>query len=859
MTRAAARRSKLVRHPAAHTPAPPAPQAVPSTPIARAAAPEVTGSRDSQARAGGGTALTWAAQHLSWLTLARQLVLPGILVLALVLRLVYLFTVAPPFIGPDSRTYDQLAKHLLYNQVFSYSGLRYGSSPSVNVTEISDPESTTYYMPGYPLFLASLYALARPYPQSPFRLVRVVQAVLAVGAVYLVYLLARQLGYQTAGLVAAAIAALYPPFITSPANIMTEPLTLPVLLLAVHLTLRSLDQPTWHRILWAGILWGAVAMIRITFLPIPFFLGGALLGSRMLSHRAWARFLGIFTAGMLILVGPWVLRNLVVFGRLELTSGAGPVLNAASHYRFEDWILERSERRGAPADEAQGGRVGIERGLSNLSESLGENPLRFWHWLLIQKFSTLWGYWHLGEYSPNFPWLSERWWTIIHRWVVWPGFIGLLLALSRGRHSLVLLAPLALVTVVHQLTLGAPRYALPVIPLLVVGASWLLVQLGQRVLQLVLPLGQRVLQLLARLGPRVLQLATARQQLWASPAGALLLVGAVLLIVLLRSPAAAWENQLARTAPALVALLQAVIQLATLASLAIGLALPPKGGVLALLIAALIDVGSLPDHLLPIPRLLLLPLALWALVDIVRSVNWRRLVPFTAIAALVMVLALAAWRALVDGPWLYPWVNALAPPWGNLLFFGLLPLLLATGLVVAAKFRPAGRALAALVLTLSSFGLAGGSGLVPERHGADLTVQPSTTLRRELELPAWAHGYPSYALQLHLGSDPPGAGSRLQVLIDGTPVAETTVRYLSWYTVPLDRAVIGDKARITVELVVSNIDLEVGTVPGQYGATRLLGRRQPASSLDTPQVGLAMQGRGLLGDVNLWLGEATRQ
>ncbi len=193
-----------------------------------------------------------------------------ILLLALVLRLYFALTTRAV---PD---YSDMA---LYNELAAAGGF------------------PTSFPPAYPLFLRLIYAVFGAYNYTA---VFVIQAFLSAFTVWLVYYVTGKIEGERAGLVAAAIAAVYPSFIAYNLTTMTEAVTL----LLVMLLLASLVIETDER--RRSIL--AAATICIGFYVRPlflFFIPGVFPLTR---KRLW--FIGVIA----ILLAPWFIYGVVSDG-----------------------------------------------------------------------------------------------------------------------------------------------------------------------------------------------------------------------------------------------------------------------------------------------------------------------------------------------------------------------------------------------------------------------------------------------------------------------------------------------------------------------------------------------------------------
>jgi 4-amino-4-deoxy-L-arabinose transferase-like glycosyltransferase len=243
------------------------------------------------------------------------------------------YVVADPVANPadDSHAYYALAK-ALYEE---------GSFGGPEFHDSSD------WSPGAPLlYAAAFYATGGAREGTA----RIVEALLGVAAILVVFLLGHRLGETAApragprlgsavGLLAALAVAVYPPFIHSTGELMSEPpalLTLPAAVLA-FLWASERGRPRWAWLL-PGLLFGLTAMFRPEYL----FVGVAfvvLAGLRPILARGfpsgWRPGLAggaLLLAGLLLPIVPWTIRNVDVLGRVvPISTGSGKALYVGTY------------------------------------------------------------------------------------------------------------------------------------------------------------------------------------------------------------------------------------------------------------------------------------------------------------------------------------------------------------------------------------------------------------------------------------------------------------------------------------------------------------------------------------------------
>ncbi len=425
------------------------------------------------------------------------ILLAAIAVVGLGLR-AYVVVNPAPEPADDSRAYYALAK-ALYEE---------GSFGGPEFRDSSD------WSPGAPLlYAAGFYATGGAREGTA----RIVEALMGVAAIFVVFALARRLGNavggrdrhagSTVGLLAAFAVAVYPPFIHSTGELMSEPpaiLTLPAAVLAF---LWASEQERSRAWLLPGLLFGLTAMFRPEYL----FVGIAfvvLAGIRAGMARGWRPGLGgagLLLVALLLPILPWTIRNVDALDRVvPISTGNGKALYVGTflpadgeYQRVKAILYERFESRSLdPHGEALEeidptplfnrvaarypdlsrdsalGKVGKE----NFSKFFGEDPLGYAA-MTARKVGRMWGS-GIGEA------MSSSAGRAVQILLVGLGLAGFaLLGVRRRWWELVALAtPIALVTAIGAISLAAPRrnevLMTLVFPLAALTVSWLAARLS---------------------------------------------------------------------------------------------------------------------------------------------------------------------------------------------------------------------------------------------------------------------------------------------------------------------------------------------------------------------------------------------
>ena len=407
------------------------------------------------------------------------------------------YVVADPVDHPadDSRAYYALSK-ALYEEG-SYGGPEF--------------EDASDWSPGAPLlYAASFYATGGAREGTA----RIVEALCGLAAIFVVYLLGRRLAAAVrrrdggdereawrsptavaVGLFAAAAVAVYPPFIHSTGELMSEPpaiLTLPAAVLA-FLWASDRERPWWSWLV-PGLLFGLTAMFRPEYLAVGvvFALFSFIVSCRFLPYGerkrqlgewrwgAGVRATGVVLVGMAVVVAPWTIRNQVVLDRtVPISTGGGKALYVGTYLpadgeyqrvkallaeRYLDRDLEPgSEQLDAvdpkplfdrvadrypdlPRDQALG-----KIGKQNFYDYLEEDPVGY----LGMTVRKVWRMWSAGIGEA----MSSTAGRVVQVLLVLLAIAGLaVLGVRRRWWDLVAMAtPLILVTAVGAASLAAPR------------------------------------------------------------------------------------------------------------------------------------------------------------------------------------------------------------------------------------------------------------------------------------------------------------------------------------------------------------------------------------------------------------------
>jgi len=154
--------------------------------------------------------------------------------------------------------------------------------------------------PLYPLFLRMVYAI---FGESNYKAVFLIQGLLSSAAVIMIYVITSRLWTRRAGILAAALAAIYPRFLTCAVSI--SPISTGIFIVVLLLLLLSKDLQQRSRTIFAGILVGSATFLH----PLLIFLVPGTLAVLKKNRTA-------FLITLIVLLTPLAIRNSAVDGKI---------------------------------------------------------------------------------------------------------------------------------------------------------------------------------------------------------------------------------------------------------------------------------------------------------------------------------------------------------------------------------------------------------------------------------------------------------------------------------------------------------------------------------------------------------------
>ena len=389
-------------------------------------------------------------------------------IVACVVRLA--FVLAYPQFGacPDCQVYDRLATNLLAGK-----GLVGGTSDDPMFAHIGDGASAPEvgFGPVYPAFLAAVYATVG----HSIPAVRVAQAFLGALIVPLAWLLTMAAFGSAAAIACAWLVALSPPLVMYTGMVLTENLSVALLLASMTLILRAVRRGTAMAFVPAGVALGALILLREEMiLLLPAFAGLVWWYGR--PRPAWPG-IAAFVIATLVCVGAWTVRNYVLFRQPILISVHGGEQLWISAKGWSEWHFDDPELR-----RIVDGRSYVERNAAMQRDAIRiimASPGQFLKYC-FRRMPMLWVSSHttyIRGLTESFRWYSDR--GMYTRIAIKAALFALQIALlslaawgaivARPRTvsplaAWMLAMPVVAITAVHFVIFATPRYQVPALP-----------------------------------------------------------------------------------------------------------------------------------------------------------------------------------------------------------------------------------------------------------------------------------------------------------------------------------------------------------------------------------------------------------
>jgi len=361
-----------------------------------------------------------------------------VFLVALAVRLLYVFTVPYGPLETDAKDYDTL-------------GLRVAQGKGL-VT--ASGELTANRPPVYPLFLGAIYWAVG----HDLTWVRTVQAVLSAYTCVLTYLIAAILFDSLVAALSGLFCALYLPFIVGSGAILTETLFIFLCLAFIVLIIHRQDS-------FSTVIAGAVFGVALLTRPVALFFLPFVLYWLTTSRKEFTLSLIVtFLTGLLLIITPWTIRNY-----LQLESFV-PLTNLGGLALYNSYVvpqqglgynsLESLDREYFDIKNETGRNRYLIR---KTFDYVYQNPMRVIRFMFVKLALLIYpfdGYWYPVSFGSRY----NIFWGI----TLCFGAASLCINLKSfdGRQKLILYLLLSFV-IASMCFYGSPRFRLPAEPFLI--------------------------------------------------------------------------------------------------------------------------------------------------------------------------------------------------------------------------------------------------------------------------------------------------------------------------------------------------------------------------------------------------------
>lgn len=304
-------------------------------------------------------------------------------------------------------------------------------------------------------------------------------------------------GSRGAARLALAISVVYPFFVYYGGAVMSELPTVAAVSAALWATGASLADRgrSWRLAAAAGLAWAACALIRPQALPTALLLWAALALACARGRWRWSALAACLLAWSLPLLG-WAARNQAAAGRFAVDAHGGVSMLHGTKYFEENELdtgvamqaIRESDfyRRAELLPEAERDKVYLAEALKFVRENPGTALKQF-----AYKFGKFWRLYPrttkvYAEHEHSHPTAGLPRWALtavslaFEPWLIVLGFWGLWELKGRRLEVMPAVLWLAATCAIHTLVVSTMRYRVPVMPVLIMGASfWIAKRIGE--------------------------------------------------------------------------------------------------------------------------------------------------------------------------------------------------------------------------------------------------------------------------------------------------------------------------------------------------------------------------------------------
>jgi|GEM_PF-2978132 len=373
--------------------------------------------------------------------------LPIIIIFSFLVRFIYIRNDRwnPP-IGGDYTYY--------YYYAIDISHLHWPVSPFFGNQSAAHP-------PLWPIFLAlgDLLGLTTPNQQL------IENAVMGCVTVFLIMLTVKRIAGEKAAVFAGFLASAYPGLWVIDGEALSEPAEVLVVALTIYLLVLFYEQPSKKKAFLLGGLVGLCALARSEQILL-IFLAIYMIYKTLGNFRACLKTIGVMFLGCFIVLGPWVIRNMVVFAQPEFLSTQLGVTLATDNCNITYYGKELgywttqcvANDPGPPLDESLSDSYYRSIAFKYIESHLSRLPI-----VLLARFARLWNIAFVSqEASQNTlnGWnYAGSWWLIRVDYFFTPfAILGFVLLKRRKFPISIFIAEPVIATIAVLISYGEQRY-----------------------------------------------------------------------------------------------------------------------------------------------------------------------------------------------------------------------------------------------------------------------------------------------------------------------------------------------------------------------------------------------------------------
>lgn len=360
----------------------------------------------------------------------------------------------------DPRNYWIMSHQLVDEGIYGYA---YDNPSGVSNARV---------MPGYPLFLAAVYKiLGDKYLQ--ITAVRLLQVIISSFSVLLGFVFVKKaFKSNLTALLTALFMAVYPTYVLSTVMLLTETMALFTMLLYFCLALYAFESGKKIINLITGVAFGLHLMIRPALLPLfifPFIFyllsGGWRKRSSYISLQTLATMFLLQLIGMIIVMAPWWIRNIITLGTFILTAeGSGNPFLAGTYPYFQDYFLDVTEEIRGNNDNQ------MAHGIKRIVQGLKTDPILYIRWFTLGKTAYMFNEPYLNRLLMN----SRVPSLVIHFSTLIPGVLGVVVHAIKSLKSFWFYFYGLAILGLQLMFVPDPRFAYLLMFFIIVGASHLI-------------------------------------------------------------------------------------------------------------------------------------------------------------------------------------------------------------------------------------------------------------------------------------------------------------------------------------------------------------------------------------------------